>query len=145
MSKRVLPIALLLAMVVPSAPAVVAHGDDADVIIEWNALLQSTLPGTTGLQGFRFYAMLHVAMFDAVNSIEERYEPYRVNVRASHGASAEAAAAQAGHDILAFLIPGSVATYDARLAERLATIPRDGALKGFGSARRSPKRSSNGA
>ena len=43
-------------------------------------------------------------------------------MRASHGASAEAAAAQAGHDILAFLIPGSVTTYDAALAQRLATI-----------------------
>jgi hypothetical protein len=125
MSKRVLAIVpLLLAMAVPSAPPVEAHGDDAGVIVEWNALLQTTLPSTAGLQVFRFYAMLHVAMFDAVNSIEDRYEPYRVDVRASHGASAEAAAAQAGHDILAFLIPApaSVAMYDAVLAARLATI-----------------------
>jgi hypothetical protein len=123
MSKRVLAIALLLAMAVPSAPVVEARADGPDVIVEWNALLQSTLPGTAGLQTFRFYAMLHVAMFDAVNSIEDRYDPYHVRVQASHGASAEAAAAQAGHDVLAFLIPGSVATYDAALAARLATIP----------------------
>ena len=49
--------------------------------------------------------MLHVAMFDAVNSIEERYRPYHVRVRASHGASSEAAAAQAAHDVLAAVLP----------------------------------------
>jgi hypothetical protein len=124
MSKRVLAIVvLLLTMAVPSAPVVQAHGDDPAVIIEWNAQLQATMPATAGLQAFRFYAMLHVAMFDAVNSIEEKYRPYLVDVRASHGASAEAAAAQAGHDILSYLIPGSVAAYDATLAGRLATIP----------------------
>jgi hypothetical protein len=123
MSKRFLVVVvLMMAITVPSAPSVQAHGDDAAVIIEWNALLQSTMPATAGLQAFRFYAMLHVAMFDAVNSIEERYRPYHVNVRASHGASAEAAAAQAGRDVLSFLIPGSTATYDAALAARLATI-----------------------
>jgi hypothetical protein len=75
-----------------------------------------------GLQAFRYYAMLHVAMFDAANSIEERYEPYRVQVRASHGASAEAAAAQAGHDVLSFLMPWNAAIYDAALATQLAGI-----------------------
>ncbi len=130
MSKRVLAIVLLLlAMVVPSAPVVEAHNDDADVVIEWNGILQSSLalplptgtPGP-GLQVFRYFAMLHVAMFDAANSIEERYQPYRVRVRASHGASAEAAAAQAGHDVLSFLMPWNVAIYDAALANQLATI-----------------------
>jgi hypothetical protein len=131
MSKRVLAIVLLLlAIVVPSARAVGGHGDDAGVIVEWNALLQSTLPASAGLQAFRFYAMLHVAMFDAVNAIEDRYEPYRVRVRASHGASAEAAAAQAGRDVLAFLIPGSIATYDAALAARLVRIPHGQAAQG---------------
>jgi len=129
MSKRVLAIAALLAMAVPSTPVIEANGDDADVVIQWNGILQSTValpppmgtPGP-GLQVFRYFAMLHVAMFDAVNSIEERYEPYRVQVRASHGASAEAAAAQAGHDVLSFLMPWNVAIYDAALAARLATI-----------------------
>ena len=49
MSKRVLAIALLLlAMAVPSAPVVEARSDGPDVIVEWNALLQSTLPATAG-------------------------------------------------------------------------------------------------
>jgi membrane-associated phospholipid phosphatase len=74
--------------------------------------------------------MLHVAMFDAINSIEERYQPYRVNVRASHGASSEVAAAQAAHDVLAALIPGSLAAYDAELAETVAGVSPGRAAQG---------------
>ena len=44
MSKRVLAIVLLLmAVAAPSAPVVEAHNDDADVVIEWNGILQSTV------------------------------------------------------------------------------------------------------
>jgi hypothetical protein len=50
MSKRMTVIALLLvAMAVPLAPIAKAHGgDDADVIIEWNQLLQTTMPASAG-------------------------------------------------------------------------------------------------
>ena len=37
--------------------------------------------------------MMHIAMFDAINSIEEVYTPYLGQVKSSRGASAEAAAA----------------------------------------------------
>jgi hypothetical protein len=98
-------------------------GNSAEVLIEWNQLLQGTIPASAGLGSARLYSMLHVAMFDAVNSIEAEYSPYVARVRGSHGASAEAAAAQAGHDILVALIPASAPAYDAALAARLATIP----------------------
>ena len=130
MLKRVLCVLLLMMLAVGSEPTVEAHGDDPGVIFEWNGLLQGSLAlpppmgvPPAGLQAFRYYAMLHVAMFDAVNSIEERYRPYHVQVRASHGASSEAAAAQAAHDILAAVLPVNMAAYDAALAARLATIP----------------------
>ena len=108
-----------------------AHGDDPDVIFEWNGLLQGSLAlpppmgvPPAGLQGFRFYAMLHVAMFDAVNSIEERYRAVSTcNVRASHGASSEAAAAQAAHDVLAVADAGKHGDLRRELARALATIP----------------------
>ena len=141
MLKRVLTIVLLvmlvMAMAVTSTPTVKAHGDDADVIVEWNALLQSALAlpppagvPPAGLQAFRYFAMLHVAMFDAVNSIEERYEPYRARVRASHGASSDAAAAQAAHDVLAAVLPVNMAAYDKALAARLAGISPGRARQG---------------
>ena len=93
---------------------------DAEVIIEWNELLQSVVPAG-GLNPPRFYAMLHVAMFDAVNSIERSHGRYRFSVPCAPGASSEAAAAQAGHDILAalFTAPDQVAKFDAALEARL--------------------------
>jgi hypothetical protein len=129
MPKRVLAVTLLT-LVTAASPSVTGHGDDADVVFEWNGILQASLAlpppagvPPAGLQGFRYYAMMHVAMFDAVNSIEERYRPYFVRVRSSHGASGEAAAAQAAHDVLAAVLPVNMAAYDAALAARLATIP----------------------
>jgi hypothetical protein len=129
MPKRVLAVTLLMLMMAAS-PSVTGHGDDADVVFEWNGILQASLAlpppagvPPAGIQGFRYYAMMHVAMFDAVNSIEERYRPYFVRVRSSHGASGEAAAAQAAHDVLAAVLPVNTAAYNAALAARLATIP----------------------
>ena len=95
--------------------------DSPDVVIEWNQLLQANHPAT-GPAAPRYYAMLHVAMFDAVNAIERDYSPYGVQVFAPAGASAEAAAAQAGHDILAALIPGVAPTFATALKARLDTI-----------------------
>jgi hypothetical protein len=53
-----------------------------------------------------------------------------VRVHASNGASEEAAAAQAAHDILTNLFPASQGSFDSLLASRLATIHGDGVRKG---------------
>ena len=67
-------------------------------------------------------AMLHVAMFEAVNAIERRYLPYKLNLTADRTASKEAAAASAGHDILLALYPDQQSTLDATLATMLAGV-----------------------
>src|SRR5439155_15199726 len=59
------------------------------------------------------------------------YEPYAAHVHASHGASLEAAAAQAAHDTLSALYPSRQATYDAALAEDLAGIAPGRAQQGI--------------
>jgi hypothetical protein len=96
--------------------------DDAEVVIQWNQLLQANIPATAGLFAPRYYAILHIAMFDAINSIEGDYKRYRVQVSAHPAASAEAAAAQAAHDVLVALIPTAEDTFDRALQGRLATI-----------------------
>jgi len=105
--------------------AVAAQGTglrpDAEVVIEWNALLQSVVPAG-GLAPPRQYAILHVAMFDAANSVERSHGRYRFSVPASPVASSEAAAAQAGHDVLVALFPASQATFDAALEARLSGL-----------------------
>ena len=103
------------------APRVEARTQSAEVIIEWNQLLQQNLAGPPQAQ-VRPYAMLHIAMADAVVAVEGRYDPYHVRMSAPQGASAEAAAAQAGHDILVALIPAAQAQFDTALQTRLATI-----------------------
>lgn len=103
-----------------------ALAQDAELVIEWNRVVFSVAPG---LPVIRAAAMVHIAMFDAVNAIERAYTPYRFEVRASRGASPEAAAAQAAHDVLT-LFPTHQATFDAVLAVDLAGIPPGRAKQG---------------
>ena len=114
-------LALGLGLIAASAQGSGARPPAPDVIIEWNALLETVIP-VGGLVPPRQYAMLHIAMFDAVNSIERKYGRYRVNVWAAPISSPEAAAAQAGHDVLVSLYPASKPAFDAALEARLAGI-----------------------
>jgi hypothetical protein len=71
----------------------------------------------------RSFAMLHIAIFDAVNSIERSFTRYFIEVRASRGASKQAAAAQAAHDVLVALYPQQQDMLDAALAASLNGLP----------------------
>ncbi len=75
----------------------------ANIVIEWNQIVQDTIPGAGGVMAPRFYSMVHIAMFDAVNAIEREYAPYHVRLRDRGRGSPEAAAAQAAHDVLVAL------------------------------------------
>ena len=75
--------------------------EDASVVTQWNTIAEANIPASAGVVLPRTYAMMHVAMFDAVNSIEGGYTPYRVRVPAPRFASicrmaALAAASSAG-------------------------------------------------
>ena len=117
--------ALLCALLPVHAPATAKQELDPAVVLEWNQLAHATIPASAGPLGLRYYAIMHIAMFDAANSIQRQYTPFRASVSASSGASPEAAAAQAAHDVLVALIPGASqkATFDAALSARLATLP----------------------
>ena len=95
---------------------------DPAVIREWNVLAEGVIPASAGPSLPRTYAMMHIAMFDAVNSIEGGYTKYRVRVPASRAASSEAAAAQAAHDVLVELWPANKAQFDSALNNRLAGL-----------------------
>jgi len=111
-----------LSVPVQAGGAPMHRGDDPAVITQWNSIAESVIPASAGPTLPRPYAMMHVAMFDAVNSIEGGYSPYRVRLYAPRLASSEAAAAQAAHDVLVALLPAGTATYDAALAARLEKI-----------------------
>src|SRR5688572_20117213 len=103
----------------------------ADVVFHWNELLIQSLPLTPApVPFFRNIALVQVAVFDAVNAIDRSYEPYAADVKASRGASKEAAAAQAAHDTLSALYPGRRPVFAAELAADLEGIPADRAAQG---------------
>ena len=81
---------LAVAMIVMSPAAF------ADVITDWNEnAVTFVTPRMVPPAAQRAVAMVQVAMFDAVNSIERRYRPYLVQLPAPPTASKEAAAAAA--------------------------------------------------
>jgi hypothetical protein len=116
-----------IAMLIPRGAE--AERSNGDVIVEWNQLLQTNITGLPIGQP-RSYAMLHVAMADAVIAVRGRYQPFHADVKAPEDASAEAAAAQAGHDVLVTLFPPAQAAADAALANRLALISPEGRAPG---------------
>jgi hypothetical protein len=123
-------------------PASAGNDGDAraEVIAEWNQLLQANMPSTLPNPLMpRYFAMLHIAMFDAANAIEREYSPYRARPPAHPAASPEAAAAQAGHDVLVALIPAATATFDAALQTRLAGIQPWRAAAGIPVGRRAAR------
>jgi hypothetical protein len=70
----------------------------------------------------RAMAIVHIAMFEAVNAIVDRYQSY-AGVEAAHPAtSMEAAVAQAAHDTLAALFPSQKASFGQQLAEDLSAV-----------------------
>ncbi|HAB18697.1 MAG TPA: vanadium-dependent haloperoxidase [Verrucomicrobiota bacterium] len=105
----------------------------ADVITDWNkiAVDATKTGGLNSNLGTRVGAIEAAAVYDAVNSIRQFGTPYQYYTPPSDPASAEAAAAQAAHDVLAATFPAQVEALDARLAASLAVIP-DGPEKEAG-------------
>lgn len=92
-----------------------------DVVSHWNAVYLDTVRQAGGAPGplSRTGAMVHAAMFDAINSIRDTHEAYLTNVNAPAGASQRAAAAQAAYDVLVHEYPQYQAQYDAALQQSL--------------------------
>lgn len=96
----------------------------ADVIMDWNAKADAiaTEKQITPAPHSRALSMLHIAMFEAVNSIERRYAPYKLTLIADRSTSKEAAAAAAAHDILLAIYPDQKPDLDMALAASLSGI-----------------------
>jgi hypothetical protein len=86
----------------------------ADVITDWSvkAIAAGYAAGLTPDRHSRAMAIVHIAMFEAVNSIEPRYSPYRALLKTEPGASNELAAAAAAHAALSALIPDQAKDLD---------------------------------
>ena len=128
--KRLISVASACTLVLLSCQTV-----RADVVTDWNSVAfgalrrDGTMPGPTWAS--RNLAMLHGAIFDAVNSVSQSHTMYMYTGPTNPVASQEAAAAQAAYHVLAYLYPDPVLQmphFDAALAGSLAAIP-DGPAK----------------
>jgi hypothetical protein len=105
----------------------------ANVVLEWNQMaLHAVGQGRLNpVAASRALAITEAAVYDSVVAIDGTFEPYHAHVHASHGASLEAAAAQAAHDTLTALFPTQAGTFDSALAADLAGIPPGRARQGI--------------
>ena len=70
-------------------------------------------------------AIIHVAMFDAMNTILPQYHSFTKVERPEGPIAVDAAIAQAAHDTLVALYPSQTAKFDQLLAEDLASTPNN--------------------
>jgi hypothetical protein len=102
----------------------------ADAVLDWNIMaLKMTAAGPFNppLEA-RNLAIVHAAMFEAVNSIVGEFRTYAVKLTPPNWASTDAAAAAAAHFALVQLYPAQQAMLNTAYAASLASIP-DGPAK----------------
>ena len=123
------------AFLLASVAADAAEGQSASVttsgasVLEWNARAAQLIVGPGGAAkvpplGLVDLAIVHTAVYDAVNAIEGfPFRSYAVVPDVPGPASGDAAVAAAGRGTLIALYPGRAADIEAWYAAALATIP----------------------
>jgi hypothetical protein len=107
------------------AAVLLAGAARADVVMDWNVRADSLASAhrLMPVNHSRVMALLHVSIFEAVNAIDKRYEPYRLTLVTDRNTSREAAAASAGHAVLLALFPDEKSALDELLARTLDAVP----------------------
>ncbi len=97
----------------------------ADVVTDWNtiALQAIRVSNTAPPAAARNLAILHVSMYDAVNSIRGKRQPYFVTATAPAGASHHAAAAAAARRVMVDLYPSLQSEIDAQYENSMGGLP----------------------
>jgi len=102
-----LGIAVVLLATLTTIPVAAAGGDAVTV---WNANAGAAAqaacisPDGDPFHESRMYAMMHIAIHDALNAIDRHSRPYVFDIQAPSGASTAAAVAAAARDVLVPLI-----------------------------------------
>ena len=116
---RILPLLIALALVALASPRVAR----ADAVTDWNLIASNAIVVTAGQPppvSVLHFAMVHGAVYDAVNAIDRGHRPYLVQPPSNPTDSKEAAAATAAFRVLVGIFPGQLGTlqplYDAYIA-----------------------------
>jgi hypothetical protein len=100
----------------------------ANVVTDWDEKAVAFIqPRMVPPVAYRAMAIVHIAMFDAVNSIEPLYRPYYAQLPATRETSKDAAAAAAAGAVLTKLLPDVASDIQAALKSYLSAIPESGA------------------
>src|SRR5262245_3689049 len=129
------PIGAALLLFVIASCAALSTIARADAVIDWDVIAFKVVEdsGKFGPATSCDIAMAHLAMHDALNAIDRRYNPYVYDAVAPRGASPAAAIAAAAHGVLVVRIPNQKTALDDALASALASIP-EGKAKAAGIA-----------
>ncbi len=116
--------ALSAQLIVAKAADIYSKADPGDVIIEWNLITvkATKLLGQNSNLATRTEAIEAIAVYDAVNSIKNIGKPYHYFVKPQGAASAQAAAAQAAHDVLVNYFPKQKSSLDSALNTSLQHV-----------------------
>jgi len=120
--------ARLLSSITFLALTLQSSGTCADVVTDWNVVALETFKAAnvSGNPLSRALAIVHVAMSDAVNTVQNRYTRYALNIPVNSAASAESAAAAAARSVLLVLAPSQKAKVDEVYAAALGRLPDGG-------------------
>lgn len=94
------------------------------VILDWNSTALNAMGAPSYqhvLAASRLYTMMHIAQYDALNSIKPVYKKY-CNTTGDAGAHPVAAAAVAAYTVLLYHLPAKKAMLDSQLAKAIDTI-----------------------
>src|SRR5712671_1020810 len=96
-----------------------------NVVSQWNAIASTAIvanakesPAASGV----WFAYVHLAVFDAVNAIDHRFQPYLFTTNPPAGANMDAAVVAAAHRILVNYFLSQQTTLDTAYAASVAAI-----------------------
>jgi hypothetical protein len=122
---------ILAIMGLALGPAFGSASTAQNAVADWQTITEHTVVSTAkkGPPGaFVYFAYVDVAMYDAVNSIGGRFKPFAVEAYAPPGASQDAAAATAAHDVLVHYFPAQTSILQTEWDASMAAIA-DGQAK----------------
>jgi hypothetical protein len=108
-------------------PAAQGWQESSSEVLEWNQVFVDTVIAMNAANSSsqRLGAIVHTAIFDAYNGIEQRYSPIFIGDGAPRGASRRAAIVAAGYTALVGLFPSQKPALDARYEASLAALRLD--------------------
>src|SRR5687767_14356309 len=109
---------LVLAFLFGMSPRTTSAGVVNSILLQWRAQAEKCEDSDR----VDDITMVHVAMFEAVNSIARKYSPYKAMIPAPPGSSEIAAASAAAHGVMVSVCPDMKSAYDKALKKSLAVV-----------------------